>query len=79
MHPHSEGIVCHCGQTFSQPGHLAFHQKTCRTTKLLFEDALDKAKGFFKGKNLRRILHFASHSGSSKFGVRCADLLPLDS
>jgi len=46
---------CICGRSFSQPGALKYHRRSCKKTKTCLEGALSKAKGAWITRKKRRI------------------------
>lgn len=47
--------VCICGRTFTQPGPLVFHQRSCKKVKSRFSHALDMGKAAWRSRKRRRI------------------------
>jgi len=47
--------TCVCGRTFSQPGALSYHKRSCSKSKKRFSDALAKAKEVWNDRKRRRV------------------------
>src|SRR5882762_6758061 len=60
-------FLCSCGKSFSQPGRLTFHQKSCKKGKRRLADAFEKARESWRQRKRLQVEDLtASHIEASQ-------------